>query len=179
MKRKISLTLAILMISAGLFAQHGTVRGLVTDKITGECIPFAGVQLLNNGKPSKMTLSGIDGHFTIKEIARGKYSLRVSEVGYQSEKIEELFVRYHRKNTINIQLSASTPHANEVEIISYKIPLIHKENTTYPITSDDIEKMPERSTMVVASRTRVPFYAISRVPREVYSVLFTVALLFH
>ena len=63
-------------------AQTGLVRGSIYDAITGEALIQAAV-IYGAGESSVGVLTDFDGLFSI-ELTPGKYNLRVSYVGYES-----------------------------------------------------------------------------------------------
>ena len=68
MLRKIYLIAALALISTLAFAQTGTLKGVVTDEMSGESIPFANVIIEKNGNQTAGTTTDFDGNYTIKPI---------------------------------------------------------------------------------------------------------------
>ena len=64
-------------------AQTGLVRGSISDAITGEALIQAAV-IYGAGESSAGVLTDFDGLYSI-ELTPGKYSLRVSYVGYEPD----------------------------------------------------------------------------------------------
>ncbi|MDE2835756.1 MAG: TonB-dependent receptor [Bacteroidota bacterium] len=76
----------LLCLPAGqLFAQTGTVFGLVTDESTSDVLVSASVSVL--GSQRGAATDG-EGSYTILDLNPGQYTLRASFVGYQSGEIE-------------------------------------------------------------------------------------------
>lgn len=76
----------LLVISFGSIAQSkGTLKGVIKDKSTGETLPGATVQLLNN--LSKGTASDIDGNYVF-ELDSGSHKVIFAFVGLKSDTIE-------------------------------------------------------------------------------------------
>lgn len=153
MFRKLLLVVVAAVLANGVFAQSGTFRGKVIDKATGEPIPFAAVVMLSGESILVGTQSDIDGNYTLKPIPPGKWTLKAQVVGYQSLEINDVVVRADRVELFDLELFTKTEQIDEVQVVAYKIPLIDKDNTQTgeTVTSDDIEKMPGRSVMQVAS----------------------------
>lgn len=153
MFRKILLVVVAAVITNGLFAQSGTLKGRVLDKATGEPIPFAAVVALSGETILVGAQSDIDGNYTLKPIPPGKWTLRAQVVGYQPLQIDGLVVKADKIDMLNLELLTKTEQIQEVQVVAYKVPLIDKDNTQTgeTVTSEDIEKMPGRSVMQVAS----------------------------
>jgi len=79
MKRKFLLFALILVYSATLFAQKGTLKGTVTDKKTKETL--IGATLKIKGTPIA-TIANLDGKFEIPNIESGKQTIITSMIGY-------------------------------------------------------------------------------------------------
>jgi len=155
MFRKLLLVVVAVVLANGVFAQSGTLKGKVVDKASGEAIPFAAVQVVGNVGDLAVvgTQSDIDGNYTLKPIPAGKWILQVSCVGYNPLQIDNLVVKADKIDMLNLELSTKTEQIAEVQVVAYKVPLIDKDNTQTgeTVTSEDIEKMPGRSVMQVAS----------------------------
>jgi iron complex outermembrane receptor protein len=67
-----------LLISQGLSAQQ--IKGRVTDASTGAAVASASVELSNIAS----VVTGDSGRFEFKKIKTGRYTLRVTSIGYQS-----------------------------------------------------------------------------------------------
>lgn len=81
---KTMITLAISLMSIGLFAQStfGEIKGKVFDKDTKEPLPFANVYVKSNGDIVGAQ-TDFDGKFTLKPLPAGVYDVVISFVGYQ------------------------------------------------------------------------------------------------
>ncbi|MFH0762010.1 MAG: TonB-dependent receptor [Bacteroidota bacterium] len=155
MFRKLLLVVVAVVLANGVFAQSGTLKGKVIDKATGEPIPFAAVQIVGRVGDIAIvgTQSDLDGNYTLKPIPAGKWILQASCVGYQPLTMEGVVVKADKIDMLDLSLSTKSEQIAEVQVIAYKIPLIDKDNTQTgeTVTAEDIEKMPGRSVMQVAS----------------------------
>jgi hypothetical protein len=153
MFRKILFVVLALIATNGLFAQSGTLKGKIIDKETKEPIPFAAVQLLQDGVPGPGAPADFDGNYTIKPIPAGRYTVIVKVLGYQTHQINEYLIKSEKIHIENFELTPSTTQIEEVVVVEYKVPLIDKDNTQSgeTITAETIEKMPGRSVASVAS----------------------------
>lgn len=154
-KRILLLSIAFFTFSALSFAQlgTGTIKGTVNDKDAGETMPFANVVLELNGNMVTGAATDIDGNYTIKSVAPGKYDLTASYSGYQSVKIANIVVNADRITFQNFDLTAGQ-QLQEVQVIGYKVPLIRKDGgSETTVTSEEIAKMPGRTATSVAITT--------------------------
>jgi hypothetical protein len=88
------ITLAILLLSAGMFAQttFGEIKGKVRDSSNNELLPFVNVWVEANG--SKIgAVTDLNGKYTIKPLNAGKYSVYASFVGYRTTVIANVVVK--------------------------------------------------------------------------------------
>ncbi|MFA5533396.1 MAG: outer membrane beta-barrel protein [Mariniphaga sp.] len=89
----------VLGISTG-YAQRGSLKGLVVDRITEENIPFATVALLNAGQSDAFSgaVSDENGHFLLEDIPYGTYTIVVSFIGYKSKEISAFTISSGNKD---------------------------------------------------------------------------------
>ncbi|PLX06529.1 MAG: TonB-dependent receptor, partial [Marinilabiliales bacterium] len=84
--RKIFTGLIVLFISSFIYAQTGSIKGVVYEKSTGEPVPFCNVFLEGT---TYGVATDIDGYFNLSKVKAGNYTFKVSYIGYTdySEKI--------------------------------------------------------------------------------------------
>ena len=82
MHKNIIIFVITFLISLGVSAQSGTLKGTVSDAITGETIPMANIVVKSDGVTVIGGASDFDGNFTIKPINPGRYSVEISFIGY-------------------------------------------------------------------------------------------------
>lgn len=153
MVRKMTLGLLAFLLSVCAFSQSAVLKGKVTDQTTGEIIPFAAIAVMKGEKQLATTASDTGGHFKLSPVPPGKWTLLARAVGYKTIEIKGYRAKADQVNVMNIELVAKTDQINEVQVVAYKVPILEKDTimATYPITAEDIEKMPGRSMMTVAS----------------------------
>lgn len=91
--RTMTLTLLLMLLSiSSLFAQGGTLKGVVADKGTGENIPFSTVAVIKTEEQDAFTggVSDENGSFLIEEVPFGTYKLMISFIGYKTGEIQNL-----------------------------------------------------------------------------------------
>lgn len=149
MLRKIYLLFLTVLATIPALAQPGTgsIKGRLTDKETGEGIPFAQVVAKLNGVLVTGNQTDLDGNYTIKPLQPGKYDIEVNAVGYSPSGAKGVTVRSDEKTDLNF--SISNKQLNEVVI--YADPLIHTDGQSKTtIDRTVIQKMPQRSVEAIA-----------------------------
>ncbi|NOY38060.1 MAG: TonB-dependent receptor plug domain-containing protein [Chlorobi bacterium] len=109
MKKIVPVTFLLLSIQGFMFAQQGTVRGVVTDQSTGETLIGANI-LAEDGSG---TVTDVDGSFVLT-LTPGKQTLRISYVGYEPRNIT---VTVGQKD-VYITISLKTLTINEVQVVA-------------------------------------------------------------
>ncbi len=132
--------------------QSGELSGKITDE-RKEGLPFASVAVKRDGKLITGTQTDFDGFFSIKPLEPGKYDVEISSVGYGVSIRKDVVVNPDRITTLNIQMKTEDQLIDGVEIISYRIPLIDKDDagTKTTIGQDQIKVMPTRNVQSIAS----------------------------
>ena len=154
MLKKLLLTLCIVLASWSLaLAQQGRLKGVITDKDTGEPIAFANVVLENGGTQVGGASSDFDGNYDINPIPPGTYDLRATFVGYNTVVMKGVVIPGNKITFQDILMSMQSEMLETVEIVDYKVPLISKDQTSAgaTITAEEIAKMPNRSAEAVAA----------------------------
>jgi hypothetical protein len=152
--RKFYLLVLILFIGMpAAYSQTGQseIQGKVTDEESGETIPFANVIIEMNGKMVSGTTTDFDGKYTIKPVPPGKYSVKVSSVGYGPKQVDGVVLLANQIRFLNISLKSGID-IQEFEKVEYKKPLIEKDGgSRETITRDDIARMPGRDATAIAT----------------------------
>ncbi len=126
MKKRMNLILAtILTICGGMSIQAQTVRGTVTDAISGEKLIGATVKVVETGTGSVVDL---EGNFHIDIPQSGRYTLETSYVGYEPNVMKEVLVAGVKEVVIDIQLRENNTELTEVVVR----PRVNKEATVNP-----------------------------------------------
>lgn len=154
MLKHLLLTLGIVLsTSLFVFSQSGALQGKIIDADTKEPIPFANVAVFSGGDLLTGSTSDFDGKYVIKPLTPGTYNVRASFVGYQTKEIAGVIVKGDQITFQDIELSVTAETLETVEVVEYKVPLISKDKTTSgaTVTSEEIQKMPNRSTNSIAT----------------------------
>ncbi len=154
MLRKLLITNAIILFAnVLLLAQSGALKGKLTDKETGDPIPFANVVVESGGQQVSGATTNFDGEFTVKPLSPGKYDLRVTYVGYQTKLITDIRISPDKISYQDVEMKSTMQQLETVDVVSYKVPLIEKDQTQQggTVTSEEIDKMPGRDATSIAS----------------------------
>lgn len=155
MLNKITLSLLFILMGLGYsIAQSGTgtLKGTILDE-TGEPLPFVNVTLKQNGNLKTGATTDFDGNFKISSLEPGKYDLEVSFVGYQSQKTEGIVIKGDKLLPLPDITLKEGDILDEVEVITYKVPLIDKDGGASggTVSRDELARMPGRSAGAIAS----------------------------
>jgi len=82
-------------------SEPGLIYGVVTDKVIGEAVKNAGVELLPVGLK---TVTGSDGSFEFLDIAAGHYNLLVTKTGYNDTKSSTITVESGKSARVDVPL---------------------------------------------------------------------------
>ncbi len=105
--------LGLLTLSA--FAQSGTIKGRVTNKINNEPIPFANILVAGTDRG---TTSDEDGFYEITGLTPDLYDLRASFLGFNDVTIYEIQVTNAKPAVINIEMEENIQQLEEVVVRS-------------------------------------------------------------
>ena len=91
-----------------------TLRGRVLDQESKSPLPFASVVVLGTD-PLVGTTTDLDGHFSV-ELPIGRYSIKVSFIGYEDTYAYELLIGSGKEQVIEFTLTEKVESLNEVVI---------------------------------------------------------------
>jgi outer membrane receptor protein involved in Fe transport len=125
--KRLAAMMFIIAIFPALYGQSGNIRGIITDKDTGERIPFATIAVYSADETSPVTgdVSDGDGNFSIVGLPPGNYRLVISFIGYEATEMQD------------VAISSRTPAADigTVHLIQAATDLDEVEVTTMARTS--------------------------------------------
>jgi hypothetical protein len=126
MIKKIILTLLATISLSLIYSQQGTgqLKGQITDKATGETLPFVNLVLEQNGSQKAGAASDLDGNFLINSIEPGEYTLKVSFVGYKKFQVNNLLIKSNKITFQDIPLESGDVELEEFTVVDYEVPLL-------------------------------------------------------
>lgn len=112
--KKILFSLSILLLSTfSLLAQNGVIKGYVIDKQSENSLMGATVELLSSNEPIGV-ITDINGRFSLKNIANGRHSIRISYIGFETYTVPNIEVTSGKDVSLNISLTESFNQLDEV-----------------------------------------------------------------
>lgn len=153
MLRKIYLIAALVLTSSLAMAQSGTLKGVITDAMSGESIPFANIVIEKNGNQSGGTTTDFDGNYTIKPVEPGTYTIKATFVGYGTVEVTGVIISANKITFQDVKLQQGVA-IGEVKVIAYKKPLLDQDNLSGETkTAEEIVALPTRNVASVAAST--------------------------
>ena len=146
-----------LLLANLLHAQTGRVYGIVTDETSNETLIGASVLVVETGTGA---VSDIDGSFEFK-LAAGKYTLEISSIGYQPQKVTDLEIKGGENIKMDFALGTGTEMLEEVVVTaatkrnSYANLMLLQQKSVAVVTGISAEQMkrsPDRNTSDVLKR---------------------------
>ena len=124
----------------------GTLMGKITDSKTGEALIGANIVAIMDGIQKGGASTNIEGEYTIKPLPPGTYNIHASYIGYRDVIVQGYVVRSGVISFQDIKMSTTAKEEKEYEYISYKKPLVEKnEGAGQTLTAEEIQKAPTRS----------------------------------
>jgi hypothetical protein len=132
---------------------QSALHGFVSERETGEPLPFANIIIYKNGEMISGGKTDLDGRYIIKPVNSGYYDVKVSYIGYETIEKKGVVLNANKNTTLDFKLYTNNTMMAEVEIVSYDKPLINKNDmfSGVTITSEDLSRRPNRSVNSVAS----------------------------
>ena len=153
MLRKIYLIAILVLTSSLAMAQTGSLKGVITDAMSGESIPFANLIAEKNGSQIAGTTTDFDGNFTIKPLEPGTYTIKATFVGYGTVEVVGVIVSANKITFQDVKLQQGVA-IGEVKVIAYKKPLLDQDNLSGETkTAEEIVALPTRNIASVAAST--------------------------
>lgn len=123
------LVMLVVVVAAVLLPQSivaQTVKGRVTDAITGEALIGAAVKVAELKEAGGIT--NIDGEFSITITQPGRYTIETTYIGYEPSVLKEVLVAGAKDVVLDITLRETSKDMSEVVIK----PRVNKESTVNP-----------------------------------------------
>lgn len=154
--RLVFLTLLLFGLQS-LFAQNGTIEGVIIDAESKETI--IGAYVTVDGQ-SESTSTDIDGLFLLR-LAPGNYNINIVSLGYENVIVEDVEVVSGKKTTLNLALKTASILLQEVMITTAKrtntdaavvLELKQAKQVVSAISSQQIQKSQDNNAAQVMQR---------------------------
>ncbi len=164
-KKQIFKLILLILFCGALFGIHasGSVKGVITDALTGE--PLFGANVFIEGT-SLGSATDNEGRYTIRRIPPGQYNLKISYIGYQP-KTERISIVSGRTVEVDVTLTYDLIEGDEVLITAQALgqaAAINQQlssNTIVNVVSKDrIQELPDQNA--AESVGRLPGISIER-----------------
>ncbi len=111
----------LLFSSFSLYAQTGSIKGIVKDKKNAETL--AGVNVVLNGT-TVGAATDFDGSYLISNLKPGTYTINVSFISYNTILINDIVVEANKTTNLNIDMDEAT-----MDLETFTISAVGKTNT--------------------------------------------------
>ncbi len=108
-----SITLLLLLMSAGIYAQTGSIKGRVFNVKNNDPLPFTNIIISGTNIGS---VSDIDGNFIFSGLTPGYLKLEASAIGFQKVLTEEIMVTNSKVSSLDIAMQEIAVQISGVEI---------------------------------------------------------------
>lgn len=103
--------------AVGLMAQQvGNIRGIVTDRASGQALAYVSVTILNSN-PAVGAVTDSAGYFRINDLPVGRYDIRSSYLGYEPVVFREMMVTSGKEAFLEVSMQENVRQLGEVTIL--------------------------------------------------------------
>ena len=160
MKKTLFVIATLLIIAGNMMGQTTTVKGVLTDKSSGESEPFATVRVFNAGKTEKpvaMFLTDEEGRFSHEVKGKGKFDIVFSCIGKEDLKQTIELGEQDMLDMGTLYIMQNENLLKGVEIVAQK-PLVKMEvdKMSYNVAEDEDSK----SNTVLDMLRKVPMVTV-------------------
>lgn len=103
------------MIFGQIYAQKGSIRGVIHDEGTGETLIGANV-IVQETSPIIGATTDFDGKYSIDNLAPGTYTIQCSYISFQSKTIENITVKSGEVTLINFSMAENSQDIEEIVV---------------------------------------------------------------
>ena len=158
---KFFLLLPIVFTGVMALAQEGTIKGRVTEKGTGEALPFATVTAETENQVIAGATTDMDGFYTIKQVPAGTYTVKGCFVGTQCMLVTGVKLEPDSTVILDLELKAEAPALQCIELRTYSTPLLNANGikSGMTISRRDLKRLPSRSVSMRVANTVGTFHS--------------------
>ncbi|MCT4623154.1 MAG: carboxypeptidase regulatory-like domain-containing protein [Schleiferiaceae bacterium] len=129
----------------------GGLKGKVTDEITRESVPFAGVTVKLGDERVASGVTDFDGNYNIAPLDPGTYNVEVASMGYATKTLQGVLISANNTKVLNITVSTEKQELEVIELVDQK--LIEPGKTNDVKTAEQITNLPIRDVSGIAALT--------------------------
>ncbi|MBN2487178.1 MAG: carboxypeptidase-like regulatory domain-containing protein [Bacteroidales bacterium] len=155
--KNLFIALLLLLFVKNTYSQTGSIKGIITDSLTGE--ELTGATIVVQGT-TKGTIAGFDGSYMLDGLTEGTYNIIYDFISYDQQ-IVKCIVRPGETVTVNIGLSSASIGLDEVVVkkarrTSSEMALISdiksKEGIVSGISAEQIQKGQDKDAAEIVRR---------------------------
>lgn len=145
--RRLLPCLASLVVAATAAAQSGSITGRVLSKENGRPLGNARITVSDGARTLGVAASGEAGNFVITTVAAGTYTVTVSRIGYQLQRLPGIVVRAGQPTIVNAMMSEIPTQLNAVVTTASRRPekALDAPASLSVVSSETIERRPSIS----------------------------------
>ncbi len=142
----------LVFATAALAGTTGKIKGVVTDKESGEPIPGASVFLVGTQQGA---MTDPDGEFMITLVPPGEYTLRITSVSYSAVEVTGVSVSTDLTTEQNVAMTSSVQDLGETIRVTADRDIIDKFEVANQVkmTKDEIQAMPVQNVDKLLQQT--------------------------
>lgn len=139
MQRIERIILVLLLAVLPVFAQKADVRGVVTDSLTGEKIPYANIAVIGTVRGA---VTNNNGFYLLANLPHGTYDVVATSLGYEPRK-RSVTVKGKEPITLNFALGSKPVEVNEVLVTGGRKKELEEINTSvHVLDTKELQKVP-------------------------------------
>jgi Ca-activated chloride channel family protein len=140
MKKLIALLVTLSLFTLSFSQKNlGILKGTITDKATGETLPFVNVKLIQNKKVISGAASDFDGKYTFSKLKPGIYKLEVNFVGYKKFLVNNVLIKQNKITFQDVKLKTG-----DITLESFTV-----------MSTCEVKRMPRRLLSISSNRRSV------------------------
>lgn len=132
---------ALLLAATANAGVTGKIAGTVTDKSSGEPLPYVNVYIENQSLGAS---TDEEGYYSILNVPPGNYTVTASAVGYVTVSVRNVQVSIDLTTQVSFDLPQTVLESSETVVVEAERPIITRDltATTAVVSSEDIASLP-------------------------------------
>ena len=149
--------------------ETGMIKGKITDKKTGEVLPFVNVEVMQGDNEIVGAASDITGEYIVKGLKPGMYNVKSSFLGYQKAQVNNVIISPNQITFQDFILNPEAVELKNIAVTNYETPLLNKngESDEIVIGADGISS--QNGNSIRGARNASSNYYIDGIKVEGYA----------